>query len=139
MRFDETKSIQIEVELPVAILTCREPSSQERSESAKTFREEAETLYANIKLDLTQGRVLESESDLSKLLELSLKFSAQQLVELTQTAIEFAKSRSWTHLLNDHLPKIATALQGTVDVLRDKKLLSGSVTLPNGPSIDRHE
>ena len=139
MHFDETKSIQIAVELPAAILTCREPSPQELSESAKTFQEEAEMLYANIKSDLTQGRVLESESDLSKLLELTLKFSAQPLVELTQTAIEFAKSRSWTQLLNDHLPKIATAMQGTVDVLRDQKLLSGSVRLPNGPPIDRHE
>jgi len=139
MPIDEPKSIKIEVEKPAVILTCREPSAQERSELAKTFQEEAETLYANIKLDLTQGRVLESEDDLNRLLALTQKFAAQPLIDLTQTAIEFAKNRSWTHLLNNHLPKLATALQGTVDVLRDQKLLSGSLSNPKGPSIDRHE
>ena len=136
MPINEPKSIRIEVELPAVIVTRREPSAQERSELAKTFQEQAETLYANIQLDLTEGRVIESENDLSKLLELTQKFAAQPLMDLTQIAIEFAKSRSWTHLLKNHLPKIATALQGTVDVLRHQKLLSGSVSLPKGPSND---
>ena len=139
MPVDEPKSIHIEVELPVVILTRRELSVQERSELAKTFQEEAETLYADIKLDLTEGRVVESESDLSKLLTLTQKFAAQPLIDLTQTAIDFAQSRSWTQLLNDHLPKIATAIQGTVDVLRDQNLLSGNIRLPNGCPIDREE
>ena len=139
MHVEETKSIHIEVELPAAILTSREPSQQELSESAKTFQEEAEMIYADIKLDLTEGRVVESESDLSKLLTLTQKFAAQPLIDLTQTAIDFAKSRSWTQLLNDHLPKIATAIQGTVDVLRDQNLLSGNTRLTNGCPIDREE
>jgi len=136
MHVEETKSIHIEVELPAAILTSREPSQQELSESAKTFQEEAEMIYADIKLDLTYGRVLESERDLSRLLVLTQKFAAQPLIDLTQAALELAKIRSWTHLLNDHLPRIETALQGTMDVLRDQKLLSGSVRLPKDPSID---
>jgi len=139
MPIDELKSIHIEVELPAVILIRRELSVQERSELAKTFQEEAETLYADIKLHLTEGRVLESESDLGRLLTLTKKFAAQPLIDLTQTAIEFAKSRSWTQLLNDHLPKIATAIQGTVDVLREQNLLLGNIRLSNGPPIDREE
>jgi len=139
MSIDDPKSTYIEVELPAVTVTRREPTAQERSELAKTFQEEAETLYANIKLDLTGGRVVESERNLSKLLELTKEFAAQPLIDLTQTAIEFADSRSWTYLLNDHLPKIATALQGTVNELRDQKLLLGSVRLPKVPPIDRHE
>jgi len=138
MTIDEPKSIQIEVDLPASLLICREPSAQELSESAKTFQEEAETLYATIKLDLTRGQVLESKRDLSKLLELSQKFAAQPLVDLTQSAVEFANCGSWTQLLRDHLPKIATALQATVDALRDQELLTGDVRLPEGPLIERH-
>jgi len=135
---NERKFIHIQVECQaVNHKTVRELSNQENAELAKTFQEDAEKLYASIEFDLTNGRVFESEKNLGKLLELTLKFSAQPLITLTQEAIELAKSKNWTELLKDHLPKIATVLQGTVNLLQEKELLSGNVRLPEEPTIER--
>lgn len=136
MNTQEISSSQIEVVIPETPEGI-DSKHQQRSELAKTFQEEAIKLCSQIKNSLSEGRGLDTANEVRAFAGLAEQFSAQPLLSLVQQALEMVEHEAWTPLLKELLPKIETALQGTVDLLRQEDLLTGTVRLPEPTVVEK--
>ncbi len=105
------------------------------SELAVTFREDGERFLNEYKTFVSEGRFEPAVASLLKIELLAIALFAEPVTTLCRQGRQLLESQSSNESLTHLIPKIETALQGTVDLLRSEGLLQETTRFPE--PIDR--
>ena len=105
------------------------------NELAVTFREDGERFLNEYKTFVSEGRFEPAVASLLKIELLAMALFAEPVTTLCRQGRQLLESQSSNESLTHLIPKMETALQGTVDLLRSEGLLQETTRFPE--PIDR--
>jgi hypothetical protein len=98
-------------------------NEQRLREQAKSFHEDGERFFATFKTSFTEGRVEGSLEALLRIEELAMVLYAEPITSLVRSGTNLLCSSSSFQQLIELVPRLETAFQGTVNLLRSEGLL----------------
>jgi len=104
-------------------------------ELAVTFREDGERFLNEYKTLVSEGRFEPAGTSLLRIELLAIALFAEPVTSLCRQSRQLLESQVSNESLTNLIPKMETALQGTVDLLRSEGLLQETTRFPE--PVDR--